>query len=308
MDIAFFETVISSHFSFSLLDCDSARQFVNFVSEKLDNEPDTVVTEDGKTLKELFVNAGLDRDHLTIDAFDVLADYSVYQRFDNFNAKYSPFRMADMRRIFLKTSNSMGGRYFAELMKLVLNRHEEAKGHTSAAEMRLSIYGMERHEWKDLATWMTRDWGGVFPGPVVSTNNRWLIQIPRLWRIFRSKPGKNDRSFLEMLENIFIPLFEATLHPEQHPEIAEALTHIVGFDSVDDEGSAEVTRLVVAVMNLCVCKLLTRFLLCCLRTLLLVRDRKSGQLPEILRTGGSFVSRVDLFLQIEFCRFCRCIF
>lgn len=30
-------------------------------------------------------NKGLDKDHLTIDAFNVLADYSVYQRFDNFN-------------------------------------------------------------------------------------------------------------------------------------------------------------------------------------------------------------------------------
>jgi len=217
----------------------SAKQLVNFVFGKLKTEGDTVVTADGKTLKEIFENAGIDKGHLTIDAFNVLADYSVYQRFDNFNAKYSPFRKAELRRIFLKTNNAMGGRYFAELMKLVLNRHEEAKGHTSACEMRLSIYGMERNEWKDLAVWMTKDWGGEFPGPVVSTHNRWLIQIPRLWRIFRSKPGNDQTSFQAMLENIFVPMFEATLHPEEHPEIAEALKHIVGFDSVDDEGSSE---------------------------------------------------------------------
>lgn len=58
--------------------------------------------EDGQTLKEVFQKAGLDSDHLTIDAFNVLADYSVYQRFDNFNSKYSPFRLAQMRKIFLK--------------------------------------------------------------------------------------------------------------------------------------------------------------------------------------------------------------
>lgn len=217
----------------------SAKQFVNFVTNKLQKEPQTVVSKDGKTLKQIFDDANLNENHLTIDAFNVLADYSVYQRFDNFSAKYSPFRMADLRRIFLKTNNHMGGRYFAELLRLVLNRHEEAKGHVSAAEMRLSIYGMERNEWKDLATWMTREWGGEFPGPVISTHNRWLIQIPRLWRIFRAKPGKTDRSFLEMLENIFIPMFEATLYPDENPEIAEALKHIVGFDSVDDEGSPE---------------------------------------------------------------------
>jgi AMP deaminase len=221
----------------------SAKQFVDFVRNKLNTEGDVVVCNDGKTtLNEVFDNAGLDRDHLTIDAFNVLADYSVYQRFDNFNAKYSPFRMADMRRIFLKTTNFIGGRYFAELLKIVLNRHETGKGHNSACEMRLSIYGMERHEWKDLAEWMLKDWEHPnFPGPVISSCNRWMIQIPRLWRIYCSKPGKTDRSFLEMIENIFAPMFEATLYPDEHPEVAECLKHIVGIDSVDDEGSHEVS-------------------------------------------------------------------
>jgi len=93
----------------------SAKQFVNFVRDKLENEGDTAVleVEDGKTqtLREVFRGAGLDSDHLTIDAFNVLADYSVYQRFDNFNGKYSPFRMGQMRKIFLKTDNHIDGRY-----------------------------------------------------------------------------------------------------------------------------------------------------------------------------------------------------
>ncbi|EJK59408.1 hypothetical protein THAOC_20374, partial [Thalassiosira oceanica] len=64
----------------------TARQFVDFVREKLEGEGDTVVMEDGTTLKEVFERAGLDSEHLTVDAFDVLADYSTYQRFDNFNS------------------------------------------------------------------------------------------------------------------------------------------------------------------------------------------------------------------------------
>lgn len=88
----------------------SAKQFVNFVQEKLENESDTVVTENGQTLHELFDAAGLSADHMTIDAFNVLADYSVYQRFDNFNSKYSPFRLAEVRKIFLKVNNAMEGR------------------------------------------------------------------------------------------------------------------------------------------------------------------------------------------------------
>jgi AMP deaminase len=218
----------------------SAKQFVSFVKNKLETESDTVVSKDGKTLGQVFEQAGLDKDHLTIDAFNVLADYSVYQRFDNFNAKYSPFRMADMRRIFLKTNNYMKGRYFAELLKIILNRHETSKGHVSAVEMRLSIYGMEREEWDDLAEWMLTDWGGDFPGSMVSSNNRWMIQIPRLWRIFRMKPEKDGSGFNEMLENIFTPMFQATLYPEKNPKLAECLKHIVGIDSVDDEGAHEV--------------------------------------------------------------------
>jgi AMP deaminase len=117
---------------------------VDFVREKLETEPDTVVLEEGDTLKEVFDKAGLDADHLTIDAFNVLADYSVYQRFDNFNSKYSPFKLAQMRRIVLKVDNAIQGRYFAELTKRVLARHEAGKGHESLTEMRLSVYGMER--------------------------------------------------------------------------------------------------------------------------------------------------------------------
>ena len=125
----------------------------------------------------------------------------------------------------------------------MLFRSEMSKGHVSAVEMRLSIYGMEREEWDDLAEWLLKDWEGDFPGPLISKSNRWIIQIPRLWRIFRMKPGRDGSGFSEMLENIFAPLFEATLHPEKKPKLAEALKHIVGIDSVDDEGAPEVRRL-----------------------------------------------------------------
>ena len=210
----------------------TARQFVAFVRDKLEREGDTVVTDDGATLREVFDGAGLDAGHLTIDAFNVLADHSVYQRFDNFNDKYSPFRMAQMRRIFLKTDNQIQGRYFAELAKIVLARHEQSKGHASATEMRLSVYGMEHDEWDKLARWVLRH-------GVLSTHNRWLIQVPRLWRVFHGRGSNGTASFQDMLERIFAPLFAATLDPATNPEVAELLRHVVGFDSVDDEGAPE---------------------------------------------------------------------
>ena len=88
----------------------SAKQFVSFVSEKLRTEGDTVVLKDGVTLRQVFHDAGINSEHLTIDAFNVLADHSVYQRFDNFNSKYSPFKMAQLRKIFLKVDNHIKGR------------------------------------------------------------------------------------------------------------------------------------------------------------------------------------------------------
>mmetsp|Transcript_5129 Transcript_5129/g.10342 ORF Transcript_5129/g.10342 Transcript_5129/m.10342 type:complete len:749 (-) Transcript_5129:200-2446(-) len=217
----------------------SAKMFVEFVRRKLKTECDTVVHE-GQTLREVFENAGIDSDHLTIDAFNVLADYSVYQRFDNFNSNFSPFRLTHMRKIFLKTENEIDGRFFAELTKVIFSRLEASKGHKAATEMRLSLYGMERKEWLNLAKWVMRDWDGEYPGPVLSSHNRWLVQIPRLWRIYKAKKDQNGSlSFQVMLENIFVPLFDATINPNENKEIAELLQHIVGFDSVDDEGAAE---------------------------------------------------------------------
>jgi AMP deaminase len=164
--------------------------------------------------------------------------------------------MAQMRKIFLKTDNHIEGRYFAELTKIVLARHEQSKGHKSGAEMRLSIYGMERNEWLHLAKWVLRDWQtGDFPGNMLSSHNRWLVQVPRLWRVYHKK-GKGTVSFQDMLENLFAPLFEATLFPDEHPEVAELLKHIVGFDSVDDEGSLEVGNSVRLNIFTFVCDLL----------------------------------------------------
>lgn len=136
----------------------------------------------------------------------------------------------------MKATNFIEGRYFAELLKIVLNRHEESKGHASAVELRLSIYGMEREEWDNLAEWMLKDWDGDFPGPLLSQKNRWIIQIPRLWRIYKSKANRKRAGFNEMLGNIFLPMFEATLYPDSKPKLAKALKHTVGIDSVDDEG------------------------------------------------------------------------
>jgi AMP deaminase len=126
-------------------------------------------------------------------------------------------------------------RYFAKSTKQVLQCHEKAKGHCSTTDMHLLIYGMESNEWTKLHRWILRNWEG---GNMLMFHNRWLVQVPRLWRVYYQK-GRGDRLFQDMLKNLFCPLFNATLHPEEHPEVSEFLSNIVGFVSVDIKGALE---------------------------------------------------------------------
>lgn len=98
------------------------------------------------------------------------------------------------------------------------------------AEWRISIYGRKMNEWKNLAKWF-------YTNKLVHSNVRWLIQVPRLFQLYRA--SNEIANFAEMLNNIFLPLFEASINPDAHPEIHYFLEAIVGFDSVDDESRPE---------------------------------------------------------------------
>jgi len=72
---------------------------------------------------------------------------------------------------------------------------------------------------------------------VHSTHVRWLVQIPRLYDVYKAK--KLVRNFQEVMDNIFLPLFEATNDPSSHPELHQFLRYVIGLDSVDDESKPE---------------------------------------------------------------------
>lgn len=61
---------------------------------------------------------------------------------------------SDLREMFLKTDNYMGGRYFAEIVKGVFADME--KDVFTFAENRISIYGKQASEWSKLANWYGR--------------------------------------------------------------------------------------------------------------------------------------------------------
>jgi hypothetical protein len=107
------------------------------------------------------------------------------------------------------------------------------------------------NEWDKLAKWIVKN-------ELFSDNVRWLIQIPRLYDVFKKTGGV--QSFEEVIRSrslssltpfripshprfafldIFEPLFEVTQDPSTHPELHVFLQRVVGFDSVDDESKVE---------------------------------------------------------------------
>ena len=117
-------------------------------------------------------------------------------------------------------------------------------------EWRLSIYGRSAGEWDKLAKWIVNN-------KLFSHNVRWLIQVPRLYDVYKANGSvetfedivKSElRKWLVffctplqpcILADVFRPLFEVTKDPLSHPELHVFLQRVVGFDTVDDESKTE---------------------------------------------------------------------
>ncbi|KPA76446.1 AMP deaminase putativeamp deaminase-like protein [Leptomonas pyrrhocoris] len=165
---------------------------------------------------------------MPIAALQVHAGKATFHRFDRFNHRFSPMGMSSLRSLFLKTENFMQGRYFAELIRGTFQQNE-LEGNTFS-ENRLSIYGRSRTEWDRLSRWF------VLHGMSHRTNS-WMIQVPRLFHLYQRSGAL--RSFQEMLTNIFEPLWAASCYPAEHPYLHFFLSHVSGFDSVDNESDRE---------------------------------------------------------------------
>ncbi|GFP91591.1 amp deaminase [Phtheirospermum japonicum] len=211
--------------------CMNQKHLLRFIKSKLRKEPDEVVIyRDGQylTLKEVFDSLDLTGYDLNVDLLDVHADKSTFHRFDKFNLKYNPCGQSRLREIFLKQDNLIQGRFLAEVTKQVLSDLEASK--YQLAEYRISIYGRKQSEWDQLASWFVNN--GIY-----SENAVWLIQLPKLYNVYRSMGTVT--SFQNILDNIFIPLFEVTVDPNSHPHLHLFLLQVVGFDIVDDESKPE---------------------------------------------------------------------
>ncbi|CAH9103353.1 unnamed protein product [Cuscuta europaea] len=211
--------------------CMNQKHLLRFIKSKLRKEPDEVVIfRDGTymTLKEVFESLDLTGYDLNVDLLDVHADKSTFHRFDKFNLKYNPCGQSRLREIFLKQDNLIQGRFLGELTKQVFSDLEASK--YQMAEYRISIYGRKMSEWDQLASWIVNN-------ELYSENVVWLIQLPRLYNVYKEMGIVT--SFQNILDNIFLPLFEVTVDPDSHPQLHVFLKQVVGLDLVDDESKPE---------------------------------------------------------------------
>ncbi|KAG8905482.1 AMP deaminase [Tulasnella sp. 403] len=207
------------------------KHLLRFIKSKMKRSPhDKVIFRDGKelTLEEVFQSLNLTAYDLSIDTLDMHAHQDSFHRFDKFNLKYNPIGESRLREIFLKTDNFIEGRYLAELTRELMKDLEQSKYQN--CEWRLSIYGRSLNEWDKLAKWVVNN-------KLFSHNVRWLIQVPRLYNVYRQ--SNQIENFAQLIRNVFLPLFEVTKDPSSHPELHVFLQRVVGFDTVDDESKAE---------------------------------------------------------------------
>ncbi|KAF9583352.1 AMP deaminase [Lunasporangiospora selenospora] len=211
--------------------CMNQKHLLRFIKSKMRKTPkDVVIFRDGKdlTLEEVFQSLNLTAYDLSIDTMDMHAHKDSFHRFDKFNLKYNPIGESRLREIFMKTDNKIQGRYLADITKEVISDLEQSK--YQMVEYRISIYGRSEDEWDKLANW-------VVDNRLFSPNVRWLIQVPRLYNVY--KATKMVENFEKILVNIFKPLFEVSQDPSSHPNLHIFLQRVIGFDSVDDESKAE---------------------------------------------------------------------
>ena len=211
--------------------CMNQKHLLRFIKSKMKKCPDEIVLDrDGRkmTLREVFESINLTAYDLSIDTLDMHAHTDSFHRFDKFNLKYNPVGQSRLRDIFLKTDNFIKGRYLAEITREVIADLESSK--YQMVEWRISIYGRNITEWDKLAAW-------VVDNRLFSHNVRWLIQIPRLFSLYKGMGTM--KNFEQLIQNIFQPLFEVTQDPNSHPKLHIFLQRVIGFDSVDDESKAE---------------------------------------------------------------------
>lgn len=192
----------------------NARTLLEYFLEKVTHHGEDVVREENSipiTLGQLITRYKINMSCITVDELN-----------------YQMTTHPDLWSLFLSPDNYMQGRYFAELTKRKLESDKEDA--YCYAENCLRIYGSSPNEWYMLAHWFDR-YG------MASSHNRWMIALPRNYpSLFKKGVVKN---FGEFLDHLFSPLWDISLHPAKDTKFHYFLTHVSGFDCVDEESNID---------------------------------------------------------------------
>ena len=168
---------------------------LDFMRRKAISNGNDVVVMRGKepiTLSQLFRDKDIDFETLSVSQLDMRMREHMFFRFDHFNRAIAPKADHELRAVFLKSRNHIGGTYFADVLKEVSHRAGRGAGVT-AMEPRVSVYGQQRSEWSSLAKWWKATGLNALP------NMKWMVQFPRLFTLF-AKSG-SVKTFEEFLHN-----------------------------------------------------------------------------------------------------------
>nr|CCC50457.1 putative adenosine monophosphate deaminase, fragment [Trypanosoma vivax Y486] len=141
---------------------------------------------------------------------------------------------AELLQLFLTPDTVNNGVYFAEAVRPIIDLNEARRRSIQATECMLELSGVSFDCWERLVSWLEKH------ELLERRHNRWLIALPR-----RQMCGDSVKNAFEHhqqhLENIFFPLFMATLAPEdpKNVQLATFLANIGGFVIVSDEEERE---------------------------------------------------------------------
>ncbi len=160
------------------------------------------------TLGQTFEMLGLGANSLNLDSLSVQAGEETYMRFDAWLDKYNPFGKAELRDLFLKHENDVGGRFFAELIGSTALRSTDINP-SLKIELRISVCGRyagnlsdslrcsldfvrsrSRNELDIISRWIKEH-------RLTAPGNRWLLQVPRVYAKLRS----DIRNFGDILDS-----------------------------------------------------------------------------------------------------------
>ncbi|KEG10369.1 putative adenosine monophosphate deaminase [Trypanosoma grayi] len=141
---------------------------------------------------------------------------------------------AELLRLFLTPDTLNKGRYFADAVRPILELNDLRQRSIQATESIIEMCGLTSDDWEKMAHWIHEH------GLAEQRHNQWLIALPR--RQIRKETTKDTfEHHQQHLENIFLPLFMATLAPEdpKNTQLASFLACVGGFVIVSDEEERE---------------------------------------------------------------------